>query len=164
MWGYEPLAVIPLAQLMTAARFGGLCLGAFDGDRLVAFLYGFVGLKDGAPVHISQRMAVLPAYRDRGLGERLKRLQREHVLAQGLSWVRWTFDPLETRNGYLNFVKLGAHARTYLVDLYGPVSGALNEGLPTDRFEVEWHVRSRRVAAALAGGGGARARAGEGAE
>ncbi len=151
VWGYDPITVIPLAQLMTAAKFGGLCLGVFDGHRLVAFLYGFVGLKDGEPVHISQRMAVLPAYQDRGLGERLKRAQRDHVLAQGLRWVRWTYDPLETRNGYLNLVKLGAHARTYVVDLYGPVSGHLNEGLPTDRFEVEWHVRSRRVVDALAG-------------
>ncbi len=151
VWGYDPITVIPLPQLMTAAKFGGLCLGVFDGDRLVAFLYGFVGLKDREPVHISQRLAVLPAYQDRGLGERLKRAQRDRVLAQGLRWVRWTYDPLESRNGYLNLVKLGAHARTYIADYYGPVSGHLNEGLPTDRFEVEWHVRSRRVADALAG-------------
>lgn len=151
VWGYDPITVIPLPQLMTAAKFGGLCLGVFEGPRLVAFLYGFVGLKDGAPVHVSQRMAALPEYQNRGLGERLKRAQRDHVLRQGLRWSRWTFDPLETRNAHLNLVKLGGICRTYLEDLYGPVSGRLNEGLPTDRFEVEWHVRSRHVANALAG-------------
>jgi predicted GNAT superfamily acetyltransferase len=151
VWGYDAITVIPLPQLMTAAKFGGLCLGVFDGPRLVAFLYGFVGLKDGEPVHVSQRMAALPEYQNRGLGERLKRAQREHVLRQGLRWSRWTYDPLETRNAYLNLVKLGGVVRTYVVDLYGPITGRLNEGLPTDRFEVEWHVRSRHVASALAG-------------
>ncbi len=157
VWGYDALTVIPLAQLLTASKFGGFALGAFDGGRLVALLYGFVGLKDGEPVHISQRLAVLAEYQNRGLGERLKRAQRDHVLAQGLRWIRWTYDPLETRNGYLNLVKLGSFVRTYLVNVYGLVSGHLNEGLPTDRFEVEWHIRSRRVAAALAGRHPARA-------
>ncbi len=151
VWGYDAITVIPLPQLMTAAKFGGLCLGVFDGPRLVAFLYGFVGLKDGEPVHVSQRMAALPEYQNRGLGERLKRAQREHILRQGLRWSRWTYDPLETRNAHLNLVKLGGIVRTYVVDLYGPIAGRLNEGLPTDRFEVEWHVRSRHVASALAG-------------
>jgi predicted GNAT superfamily acetyltransferase len=73
------------------------------------------------------------------------------VLAQGLRWVRWTYDPLEMRNAHVNLVKLGGFCRTYVVDLYGSISGHLNEGLPTDRFEVEWHVRSRHVADALAG-------------
>lgn len=151
VWGYDPITVIPLPQLMTAAKFGGLCLGVFDGPRLVAFVYGFVGLKDGEPVHISQRMAALPEYQNRGLGERLKRAQRDHVIRQGLRWSRWTYDPLETRNAHLNLVKLGGICRTYVVDLYGPVAGHINEGLPTDRLEVEWHVRSRHVADALAG-------------
>jgi predicted GNAT superfamily acetyltransferase len=151
VWGYDAVTVIPLAQLLTASKFGGLCLGAFDGVRLVALLYGFVGLKDGEPVHVSQRMAALPEYQNRGVGERLKRAQRDHVLAQGLRWVRWTYDPLETRNAHLNLNKLGGLARSYVVDLYGPVTGHLNEGLPTDRFEVEWHVRSRHVAETLAG-------------
>lgn len=151
VWGYDDITVIPLPQLMTAAKFGGLCLGVFDGPRLVAFLYGFVGLKDGRPIHVSQRMAALPEYQNRGLGERLKRAQRDHILRQGLRWSRWTYDPLETRNAHLNLVKLGGIVRTYLVDLYGPISGRINEGLPTDRFEVEWFVRSRHVAAALEG-------------
>jgi predicted GNAT superfamily acetyltransferase len=150
VWGYDALTVIPLAQLLTASKFGGLCLGAFDGVRLVALLYGFVGLKAGEPVHVSQRMAALPEYQNRGLGERLKRAQRDHVLAQGLRWIRWTYDPLETRNAHLNLNKLGGFARTYVVDLYGPVSGHVNEGLPTDRFEVEWYIRSRHASSRLA--------------
>ncbi len=157
VWGYDELTVIPLAQLLTASKFGGVTLGAFDDGRLVALLYGFVGLKDGEPVHVSQRLAVLPEYQNRGFGERLKRAQRDHVLAQGLRWIRWTYDPIETRNGYLNLVKLGGFVRAYLVNLYGLVSGHVNEGLPTDRFEVEWHIRSRRVADALAGRHPARA-------
>jgi predicted GNAT superfamily acetyltransferase len=61
----------------------------------------------------------------------------------------WTFDPLESRNARLNFHKLGAICRTYLRDLYGDMRDTLNAGLPSDRFQVEWHIASAHVAERL---------------
>ena len=94
---------------------------------------------------------VHPDYRDRGLGYSLKLAQREHVLAQGIDLITWTFDPLETRNATLNFHKLGAVCNTYIPNLYGEMRDGLNAGLPSDRFQVDWWIASERVAQRLAG-------------
>ena len=40
----------------------------------------------------------------------------------------WTFDPLESRNGYFNFHKLMTTSSTYRADYYGPMRDALNKG------------------------------------
>jgi predicted GNAT superfamily acetyltransferase len=87
----------------------------------------------------------LTEYQGQQIGYRLKLAQREHVLAQGLDLATWTYDPLEGGNAALNIGKLGVICRTYLPDVYGDTGIQLHLGLPTDRFEVEWWVRSQRV-------------------
>ena len=72
-------------------------------------------------------------------------------LAQGMDLVTWTFDPLESRNARLNFHKLGVTCNTYLRDLYGSMRDELNVGLPSDRFQVDWWLLSRRVERRLSG-------------
>ncbi len=152
-WGVPEVDVVPLHMLITPPRHGGLLLGAFDGDRLAGFVFGFLGLTpDGRLKHCSHMAGVHPDYRDQGVGYALKLAQREHVLAQGLDLVTWTFDPLETRNATLNFHKLGVVCHTYLRNLYGAMRGAINAGLPSDRFEVEWWIRSQRVVERLRAG------------
>ena len=68
------------------------------------------------------------------------------MLRQGIDLITWTYDPLLARNAQLNIAKLGAVCTTYLPDLYGPMRDDLNAGLPSDRFQVEWWIASRRVA------------------
>lgn len=144
--------VVPAHLLITAQKNGGLLLGAFDGAQMVGLLFGFLGrASDGTFMHCSHMMGIHPAYRGRGLGERLKLRQRDLVLAQGLDLVTWTYDPLETANARLNIGKLGAICRTYLPNLYGELHDTLNQGLPTDRFEVEWRLGSDRVVERAAG-------------
>jgi predicted GNAT superfamily acetyltransferase len=65
--------------------------------------------------------------------------------------MEWTFDPLEIKNSYLNFARLGAISRRYERDFYGPSSSPLHGGLPTDRIVAEWWLRSDRVLRVLAG-------------
>ena len=148
----DDLEVVPTHHLIAVAKTGGLLLGAFDGERLVGFVYGFPGLTgQGKLKHYSHMMGVLPQYRRRGIGQQLKAAQRQAVLAQGIDLVTWTYDPLQSRNAHLNVARLGAVCRTYYRDLYGPLTDDLNDGLPTDRFEVEWWIASERVARRLAG-------------
>jgi predicted GNAT superfamily acetyltransferase len=151
-WGLEEVEIVPHHLLLTAQKNGGLVLGAFDvsaesgEQRLVGFVFGFVGLTpDGTVKHCSHMAGVASAYQNRNLGYGLKLAQRQHVLAQGLDLITWTFDPLESRNAYLNFRKLGAICRTYLRNLYGDMRDSLNFGLPSDRFHVEWHIASAHV-------------------
>jgi predicted GNAT superfamily acetyltransferase len=144
--------VVPVHLLVTAQKNGGLVLGAFEGSTMVGFLFGFAGLTgDGRVKHCSHMLATYPAHRGRGYGKRLKEAQREFVLQQGLDLVTWTYDPLERVNAYLNIAKLGAVCRTYLRNVYGELHDELNRGLPTDRFQVDWWVRSQRVDRRLAG-------------
>jgi predicted GNAT superfamily acetyltransferase len=90
-------------------------------------------------------MGVIPEWRGYGVGHQLKLAQRESVMRQGFDLVTWTYDPVEAANGVLNLGKLGAVCRCYLRDLYGEMGEGINVGLPTDRFEVAWWVRSQRV-------------------
>lgn len=142
----DDLEVVPLHLLVTVHRNGGLLLGAFDGSELVGFVFGFPGLTEkGTAKHCSHMMGVAPGYQSAGIGYRLKLAQRDLVLAQGVDLVTWTYDPLESRNAYLNIHKLGAVSRTYVRDYYGPVDDGLSAGLPTDRLQVDWWIASDRM-------------------
>lgn len=136
---------IPSHMTLTLAKFGGIFLGAYDDDRLIGFLYSFPGYTNGEMHLCSHMLGFLPEYRKQGLGVQMKWLQRDEALAQGYAKITWTYDPLETVNGYLNIVKLGGVVRHYLPDCYGPLDDDFNRGLPTDRFLVEWFIDSSRA-------------------
>jgi len=152
VWGFDDIEVVPLHVLMTTVRHGGQLLGAFDGDRVVGFSFGFRGVDvDGTPVLCSHLLAVAPAARGQGLGIALKWAQRAAALRAGIGRILWTYDPLEHGNARLNLGRLGGVSDRYLVDLYGELRDALNAGLPTDRIEVVWDLDSPRVRARAPG-------------
>jgi predicted GNAT superfamily acetyltransferase len=90
-------------------------------------------------------MGIHPDHRDSGVGFALKRAQWQMVRHQGLDHITWTYDPLLSRNAYLNIAKLGAVCNTYRRSEYGDMRDGLNAGLPSDRFQVDWWVNTRRV-------------------
>lgn len=133
---------------------GEVLPGRPTAPRLVGFVFGFLGIEENGPhgrqlKHCSHLLGVLPEFRDRGIGFLLKRAQREFVLGQGIDLITWTFDPLESRNAHLNLTRLGAIARRYRREVYGSMRDDLNRGMPSDRFEVEWWIRSERVSRRL---------------
>jgi predicted GNAT superfamily acetyltransferase len=156
IWAGNDLEVVPAHLLLAAAHNGGLVAGAFVGDRLAGFVFGFPSLEAtpaGLQVkHYSHELGVHPDYRDRGLGFELKRFQWQIVRGQGIRRITWTYDPLLSRNARLNIAKLGAVCNTYLRDAYGELRDDLNAGLPTDRFHVDWWLDSPRVATRMAEG------------
>jgi chorismate synthase len=149
IWGLdEPDFGLYPPFLYSAARNGGMVLGAFDEGtgQMIGFLFGFLGREPGGPLKLcSQTMGVLPVWRGQGIAQALKQTQRERVIAQKLPLVTWTFDPLEGPNAQLNLHKLRAISRTYWRDMYGSHFGALNAGLPSDRLLVEWWVNGQRA-------------------
>lgn len=151
-WGEDCTEIVPVSVLRFLERIGGVAAGAFDGTELVGFVVGFPGMdEEGRPVHWSDMLAVRPGLRDRGLGERLKRHQRDVLLPRGVRHVYWTFDPLEARNAYLNFAHLGAVSGEYLPDYYGDTDSPLHSGTATDRLVADWPIASDRVRLRLAG-------------
>ncbi len=140
VWGYTDREVVPKNELLAAVKSGGSLLGVYEGETLVACAYAMAGW-DGREAYLSSRLvAVREGLRGRGVGERIKRAQREHALELGYKKIRWTQDALQAANARLNFHKLGATARSYVVDYYGSTTSPLHGALPTDRLEVEWEL------------------------
>lgn len=128
-------------MLQVSRTMGGIVAGAFDGDRLIGFVYGITGVRDGAVAHWSHMLAVAEAWRDRGVGRRLKTYQRDALRAAGVSRMYWTFDPLVARNAHFNLERLGARVVEYVRDMYGrnPMSRT-DSVIGSDRFVVEWEL------------------------
>ena len=149
VWPGSETDVVPAHMLITVAHNGGLVLGAFVDEKLVGFVFGFPGLEttpDGPrPKHCSHMAGVHPDHRDSGLGFALKRAQWQMVRHQGLDHITWTYDPLLSRNAQLNIARLGAVCSTYHRSEYGDMRDGLNAGLPSDRFQVDWWLNTKRV-------------------
>ena len=126
-------------------------LGGFDGETIVGFAMSLPGYREGRAYLHSHMLAVLPEYRNAGIGRRLKLAQRDDAIARGFDLMEWTFDPLEIKNAHLNIARLGAISRRYQPDFYGPSSSPLQGGLPTDRLYAEWWLSSARVTSVLRG-------------
>jgi predicted GNAT superfamily acetyltransferase len=150
VWGIPDIDVVPLTQLIAAKAAGGVLLGAFDGETLVGFVYGFVAEEDGEMAHHSHMLAVKSEYRNFHLGYKLKLAQREEVLAQGINLITWTFDPLQSLNAYFNFTKLGVICDRYMINFYGEEASSFLHQSGTDRFWVKWWLTSDRVVKRLA--------------
>jgi len=150
-WGEQFTEWVPATILRITQMLGGVAAGAFDGDTLVGFVYGMTGLRSGRLVHWSDMLAVRQSLRNHGIGESLKRFQRESLLKRGIDRVLWTFEPLDAKNAHINFNRLGVTAQEYVVDMYGDTGSPLHAGIGTDRLVVTWDIASERVASHLAG-------------
>jgi predicted GNAT superfamily acetyltransferase len=160
IWGGGGSDVVPIHVLVTLAKNGGMIMGAYaiDGPAetggMVGIVMGWLGMgvdpatPDAPPkLKLCSHMAgVLPAWQGRHIGLRIKLAQREHVLAQGLTdWITWTYDPLYRANGVFNIHRLGATCTTYQRDIYGELNDDLNRGVPSDRCQVDWRLKSAHV-------------------
>jgi len=152
VWRYPDRDLFPERFFVVVSKTGGYVLGAYRGDELVGFSVAMPGVKpDGRPYWHSHMLAVLPQYRNSGVGRRLKLQQREEGLRRGLELIEWTFNPLEVKNAFFNIERLGAIVRRYVENQYGPSSSPLDGGLPTDRCIAEWWITSPRVVSVLEG-------------
>ncbi len=159
VWTGDETEIVPAHMLLAVAHSGGVVLGAFEAERMVGMVFGFLGTDEAQPdrvanarlKHVSHMLAVHPEARARGIGHRLKLEQRQELLRQGIRLATWTYDPLLSLNAHLNVRRLGVICRTYLREAYGRMRDGLNAGLASDRFQVDWWVTSNRVAVRLEG-------------
>ncbi len=151
VWGIPDIDVVPMSQLVAAQAAGGVLLGAFDGETLVGFAYGFPGYENGKAIHHSHMLAVKSGYRNYHLGQKLKLAQRERVLAQGINTMTWTFDPLQSPNAHFNFNKLGVISDRYFINFYGEDAASFLHRNGTDRLWVTWLLNSRHVSERIGG-------------
>ncbi|MFK7802786.1 MAG: hypothetical protein AB8G95_14215 [Anaerolineae bacterium] len=150
-WGTEGRDVIPDHLSLTVVKEnGGVVLLAYDDDangRPIGFCWGFWAyIEPEKRWKCASHMAgVIPEYKGKGIGEKIKWAQRGFTLEKGFDLMTWTYDPLETMNGKLNIHKLGAVCSTYYENLYGEMEDELNRGIPSDRFGVDWWLASNWV-------------------
>ncbi|GMA15949.1 acyl-CoA acyltransferase [Deinococcus metallilatus] len=142
-WGYTDREVLPATMFRIGAHTGAIVLGAYpaEGASPLPFglAYGFPALRDGQVWHHSHLLALHPDWRGSGAAVALKLAQRERALAQGLTRMTWTFDPLVTRNARLNLGKLGARAVSYHPDWYALGTDRAT-AFPADRLMIEWDL------------------------
>lgn len=138
-WGEHQ--TVPREMIRALAESGNVPQGAYAGEELIGYVFGWAGVDPGEGLHLhSHMLAALPSRRHRGVGYALKLAQRAQALDQGISFARWTFDPLVARNAYLNLHKLGAVVDRFERNFYGEMVDELNRGDRSDRFVVRWDL------------------------
>jgi predicted GNAT superfamily acetyltransferase len=135
---FGPRDAIPAWLMQTTGECGGLALGAFVEGSLAGFSYALPGHGADGPFLFSCGLAVVPEHRSQGIGQRLKRHQRERALAHGYRSIRWTADPLSAAALHLYLSVLGARLTAYRAGLYDVVRPA--DGIPQDDVEIVWDL------------------------
>jgi predicted GNAT superfamily acetyltransferase len=151
VWGLADADVVPFTLAVALRAAGSILIGAFDGHEPAGFALAFPSLDGGNIGFHSHMLAVRPAYREHGLGYRLKLAQRDRALSLGIKEMSWTFDPLRSANAHLNFSKLGVISESYRVDFYGQQTSSHLHTNGTDRLWVTWHMADTRVQARVQG-------------
>ena len=139
IWGVSPATEITSNLLQAMVYTGSYLSGAFLDNKIVGAAFAFPATNDCLHLH-SHMTAVLPEYRDRGVGYALKIDQWNWAKKHKYSYLSWTFDPLVRRNAKLNIVKLGVDISAYYPNFYGSMSDALNAGDESDRLMVSWRT------------------------
>jgi len=144
------IEISPVRHLIVTAHAGGFTLGAFAGEELVGFVLSVTAFSGAEKFFYSHMMAVKKTFQSYGIGARLKWAQRDEALRRGVNFIKWTFQPVQARNAYLNLEKLGAAVRHYEPNFYGTDYSTSNDqtkqvGLDSDRLFAEWNLEAEKV-------------------
>ncbi len=141
VFGLPDLEISPRRHLIVSRMAGGWTLGAFVEGTLVGFVHHLAAVSGEV-----------------GVGARLKWAQRMRALSEGRDSIKWTFEPMRSRNAHFNLNRLGVVVREYAVNFYGtdyvtnPAEKAAGiSGMDSDRLFANWDLNSPRVKALAAG-------------
>ena len=138
-WSLDAGTEITPNLLQAMVHSGSYLSGAFVDNKIVGAAFAFPATNGGLHLH-SHMTAVLPEFRDKGVGYALKIDQWSWAKRNNYSALSWTFDPLVRRNAKLNVVKLGVDISAYYPNFYGEMPDALNAGDESDRLMVSWRT------------------------
>ena len=138
-WSMDAGTEITPNLLQAMVHSGSYLSGAFIDNKIVGAAFAFPATNGGLHLH-SHMTAVLPEFRDKGVGYALKIDQWKWAKKKSYSHLSWTFDPLVRRNAKLNIAKLGVDISDYLPNFYGDMPDALNAGDESDRLMVSWRT------------------------
>ena len=149
-FGLPDLEISPRRHFIVSRQAGGWTLGAFAGDRMVGFVHHLAAIRPNNEIYgYSHVMAVARDYQNKGVGARLKWAQRAKAMTEGRDFIKWTWDPMQSRNAHFNLNRLGVLVHHYEANFYGldyDHAGG-RPGIPSDRLFASWYLNSPRVAA-----------------
>lgn len=145
LWPMTDARYTPQAVMLEGADNGGLYLGAFQGPRLIGWMFASLGLIPNgnridpvaaARLKIYVRMvAVTPSLQNQGVGHALLLGARDYAVRLGVHLITWSFNPLASGQSWLFIGKLG-----------GIVNGHEPAGRnPHPHLALEWWVNNNRV-------------------
>ncbi|MEN3325455.1 MAG: hypothetical protein V7638_262 [Acidobacteriota bacterium] len=154
-FGLPDLEISPRRHLIVSRQAGGWTLAAFVDGRMIGFVHHLAAVRpDNEIFGYSHMMAVANDYQNKGIGGRLKWAQRKRALAEGRTFIKWTWDPMQPRNAHFNLNRLGVTVTSYIDNFYGtdyfvdPTQAVENRpGLQSDRLFARWDLSSPRVVA-----------------
>ena len=138
-WSMDAGTEITPNLLQAMVHSGSYLSGAFIDNKIVGAAFAFPATNGGLHLH-SHMTAVLPDFRDKGVGYALKIDQWNWAKKKNYPNLSWTFDPLVRRNAKLNIAKLGVDISDYYPNFYGAMPDALNAGDESDRLMVSWRT------------------------
>ena len=138
-WSMDTGTEITPNLLQAMVHSGSYLSGAFIDNKIVGAAFAFPATNGGLHLH-SHMTAVLPEFRDKGVGYALKIDQWNWAKKKNYSHLSWTFDPLVRRNAKLNIAKLGVEISAYYPNFYGEMPDSLNAGDESDRLMVSWRT------------------------
>jgi predicted GNAT superfamily acetyltransferase len=152
VFGLPDIEISPVRHLIVTKHAGGFTLGAFVGDKLVGFVLSVPAFIKGEKAFYSHMTAVHKDFQSLGVGAKLKWSQRERSLKEGVKFIKWTFQPVQSRNAFFNLEKLGAIIKHYEPNFYGTDYSTLHDqngklGIDSDRLFAEWDLESEKVTA-----------------
>jgi predicted GNAT superfamily acetyltransferase len=158
-FGLPDLEISPRRHLIVSRQAGGWTLAAFAAERMIGFVHHLAAVRPDNEIYgYSHMMAVAKDYQNKGIGAKLKWAQREKALAEGRTFIKWTWDPMQARNAHFNLNRLGVTVVSYGDNFYGtdyfadPAQAFENRpGLQSDRLFARWDLSSKRVEALGAG-------------
>jgi predicted GNAT superfamily acetyltransferase len=139
IWSIDIGTEITSNLLKAMVHSGSYLSGAFIDNKIVGAAFAFPATNGGLHLH-SHMTAVLPEFRDKGVGYALKIDQWNWAKKMNYSHLSWTFDPLVKRNAKLNIAKLGVDISAYHPNFYGDMPDVLNAGDESDRLMVSWRT------------------------
>jgi predicted GNAT superfamily acetyltransferase len=165
VFGLPDLEISPRRHLIVSRQAGGWTLGAFvpegeppdNGERLVGFVHHLAAVQGNEIFGYSHMMAVAQEYQNQGVGARLKWSQRKRAIEEGRSFIKWTWDPMQSRNAHFNLNRLGVTVTSYAENFYGTdypaskdagtsgIAPVVAHGIDSDRLFANWQLQSRRV-------------------
>jgi len=158
VFGLPDIEISPRRHLIVSRQAGGWTLGAFQGEELVGFVHHLAAVRNDEIFGYSHMMAVAKDFQNKGVGARLKWAQRERALAEGRNFIKWTWDPMQSRNAHFNINRLGVIVENYADNFYGmdyftdpSQKTERAPGLQSDRLFASWYIGSQRVNALASG-------------